>query len=924
MTARSLVTGALAALLCAVPAHPLGATDGRTRVSGNVRDLQNALTLPGVVVEVVGRTESAVTNLDGEFVLDLPAGNHVLKTTLAGYQERSVAVDVASAPIKVDIGIALQSYAEEITVSAEVNAATSSAEAQLAERKSAGPIMDNMGAEDMSANGDSDAAAAMARITGLSVVDDQYVFVRGLGERYSNTTLRGSVVPTTEPDKKVVPLDLFPSALLDSVQVVKTFSPDRSAEFAGGLVDLRPLRLPASRVFSLSIGGEHNSISTGKSIPLSPLDGRDRFGYDDGARALPAGFPSTKIVRRGIYSPGVGFSRDEITAFGRTLGNLWQPGFEKGQPGQDVSLVFGDRFGDFGVVASFKQDYEESYLEEDRRFFRIGDADQLEAVSDYRIQTGQQKAQLAAVLNLAWQLSGNHRISLDNFYTHSGRDEGRVFEGPNTENNFIYRNYRLQYVEEGLFSNTLAGEHYFPGLGSARVDWHATWARATRDEPDLRETLYQRNCVAGTNCLQGTGSFLLADESQSGFRMFNALDDDTIDLGLDWTALGSGSASFFKFGVSYVERTRDFQSRRFRFIPNSANTGGSVGISLALTPEELFASQNVGAIFRFNEETRPVDAYSGEQSTLAGYGLADLALSDRVRLIAGARVEKFDQQVDTFDPFGLFVGAISSGIEKTDVFPSASLVFAATPDVNLRLGASITTNRPEFRELAPFEFVDVVGSRAVKGNPALERALIQNFDARLEVLPGGRSVLALSAFYKNFDRPIERVVIAGAQPIVTYQNADSARNFGFELEAARQLADWLFLNLNYTFVDSKITLAEEQRTVQTSLERPLAGQSKHVLNAIGEVSFGGFTARALYNYFGDRISDVGSNAAPDIVEEGRGLLDAVLQQRIGRVTVKLAGENLTDAEYLYTQGDREQRVYKLGRTFSASLSLDVF
>jgi outer membrane receptor protein involved in Fe transport len=924
MTARSFLTGALAALLCALPASPLGAAEGRARVSGNVRDLQNALTLPGVVVEVVGRGESTVTNLDGEFVLDLPAGSHVLKTTIAGYQERTVAVEVGAAPIKVDIGIALQSYAEEITVSAEVNAASSSAEAQLAERKSAAAIMDNMGAEDMSANGDSDAAAAMARITGLSVVDDQYVFVRGLGERYSNTTLRGSVVPTTEPDKKVVPLDLFPSALLDSVQVVKTFSPDRSAEFAGGLVDLRPLRLPASRVFSLSIGGEHNSVSTGKNIPLSPLDGRDRFGYDDGLRALPGGFPASKIVRRGIYSPNVGFSRDEISGFGRLLGNSWQPAFEKGQPGQDVSLVFGQRFGSFGVVASLKQDYEESYVEEDRRFFRIGDDGALEAASDYRIQTGQQKAQLGAVLNLAWQLSGNHRISLDNFYTHSGRDEGRVFEGPNTENNFIYRNYRLQFVEEGLISNTLAGEHYFPEMGNARVDWHATWARASRDEPDLRETLYQRNCVAGTSCLQGSGSFLLADESQSGFRMFNTLDDETVDLGVDWTALGSGSASYFKFGLSYVERTRDFQSRRFRFIPNTANTGGSVGINLALTPEELFASQNVGSVFRFNEETRPVDAYGGDQNTLAGYGLADLALSDRLRLIAGARVERFDQQVDTFDPFGLFVSTISSSIEKTDVFPSASLVYAATPDVNLRLGASITTNRPEFRELAPFEFVDVVGSRAVKGNPELERALIQNFDARVELLPGGRSVLALSAFYKNFDQPIERVVIAGAQPIVTFQNADSARNFGLEVEAARQLTDWLFFNVNYTFVDSKITLAAEQRTVQTSLERPLAGQSKHVLNAIGEVTFGGFSARALYNYFGDRISDVGSNGAPDVVEQGRGILDFVLQQRIGRFSVKLAGDNVTDAEYLFTQGNRDQRLYKLGRTFSLSLGLDVF
>jgi hypothetical protein len=457
------------------------------RVAGTVRDLQNSITLPGATVEVVGGTTIVLTDIDGRYVMDLAPGSYVLKVEMAGYQERQVKVDVsASESPKVDIGLAMKAFADEVTVEANTNAVSSSAEAQLAARKGASVITDNMGSDDMKANGDSDAASALARVTGLSIVDNQYVFVRGLGERYSNTTLAGSVIPTTEPDKKVVPLDLFPSGLIDSVQVAKTYSPDQSAEFAGGLVQVVPMKFPSRRVFDISIGGQHSSNATGKNIPLSPLGNRDYFGFDDGARALPSSIPANKIVRQGVYSPTVGFVRDDITAAGRSLENRWSPVRKEGRPGQSFSAVFGDRFGKLGVVASVSQSYKETYVKEDRRFFRIGDGAELEAVSDYAMETATQKAQIGGVLSLALQFSPSNRISLENFYTHSGRDEGRLFQGPNTENNFIYRNERLQYVEEGLLSTGLTGEHFFSGLSNSRIDWRVNYARATRDEPDLR------------------------------------------------------------------------------------------------------------------------------------------------------------------------------------------------------------------------------------------------------------------------------------------------------------------------------------------------------------------------------------------------------------------------------------------------------
>jgi TonB-dependent receptor len=664
---------------------------------------------------------------------------------------------------------------------------------------------------------------------------------------------------------------------------------------------------------------------------MSPLGSRDVWGYDNGARAMPSTFPEGKIVRQGIYTPDVGYTANQITEYGRALENLWVPVNNDGKPGQNWSATLGNRYkGKLGIVASVTHSYKEQFLDEDRHFYRIAGTGDLEDTSPYHIQTGTQKAQLGIVGNVSYQFAPSQRLNFENFYTHSGRDEGRFFQGLNLDNAREYKNYRLQFVEEGLLANAVGGEHFFQNASNSRFDWRVNYARATRNEPDLRETLYERVSTA-VGQPETTVPFTYADESQSGFRMFNDLEDDTTDVSANWAVFNTsaGRPTQYKFGVNYIDRSREFRSRRFHFIPittQKADTG-NLQFDNRLPPEQIFIPSNIGTAMRFNEETRPTDAYDGEQTTMAGYGLVDIAFSARTRLVAGARVEDFDQTVTTLDPFGLFATQVQAENKNTDVFPAVNLVQGLNDTSNLRLSYSTTVNRPEFRELAEFEFTDVVGNRAVKGNADLKRALIQNVDARWEMFTGGRSVLAASAFYKYFDSPIERVVIAAANPIATFQNADSARNFGLELEAGHQFGTHFFFNANYTFVDSKITLAPEQLGVQTSSERPLAGQSKNLFNVAGEYFVGGFSSRVLFNYFGDRIADVGANEAPDIIEQGRGRLDLVFSHRIRSLNVRLNIENVTDSEYLFTQTltvEREQRQYKLGRTVSLSFGYNVF
>ncbi|HXG56537.1 MAG TPA: TonB-dependent receptor [Vicinamibacterales bacterium] len=890
------------------------------RVTGVVRDQNNAVTLPGVPVSIVGTDTVVFTDIDGRYTLDLVPGTYQLKIAMDGYQERLVDVVVTDDRLQtVDVPLTMTGFTEQVTVTASaVDAVTSTQEAQLSLRRNAQVITDNMGAQEMKSNGDSDAAAALQRVTGISLVDNQFVFVRGLGERYSNTTLGGSVIPTTEPDKKVVPLDLFPTALIDSVQIAKSYTPDRSADFAGGLVEIMPLKMANRQVFDFSYGGGWYANATGKSRPFSSLGSNDWWGFDGGSLGLPSGFPTTKVVRAGIFTPDVGFSRDEITAFGKSLDTtVWRPQTRKARPAQNLSAAYGNRFGNFGVLASFTQSYKETYQDETRRFFRIGDDDQLEPVTDYAFQTGTQRAQTGIVGNIAYQFNPSHRIAFENFYTHSGRDEGRTFEGLNTENNFVYRNYRLQFIEESLLSNRVSGDHFFPQWRNSRVDWRAGYGHAKRDEPDLRETLYQQTVVNGA----GTGNFVLADESQSGFRLFNDLGDDSIDLAANWSTFGTlkGRPMVYKAGGFFLSRTRDFTSRRFRYIPTN-----QVALNLTQQPEVLFASANIGPAYRFNEETRPVDAYDAQLDNFGGYLMGDWVLSAKSRLVGGVRVENFRQEVNTFDPFGLFEQREQALLENTDVFPGVNFVYSLRPNTNLRLGFSQTANRPEFRELAAFEFTDVVGNRAVRGNPDLVRTLIQNYDARLEAFTGGRGVLAVSAFFKNFNDPIERVINAGAQPLQTFENAAKARNLGVEVEAGRQVTRNLYFSANYTFVDSEITLTENARRVQTSTTRPLAGQSRNLLNALGEFAVRGFQARVLYNFFDDRIADVGANQAPDIIEQGRGTVDVVLVQRLGRLMVRASADNLADEPFLFKQGDREQRRFDVGRSFTVSFGYSFF
>lgn len=916
---------ALAGIFFAAGAENALAQEGQGVIYGSILDDFNGMTLPTANIEVVGMSINVMSDLDGNYRLEVPAGTYDLEVTFPGYQARTVTGVVVEAGAQVELNVVLQlegmSMEETVVVTATVEPELATAEAQLLERKRAGTINDNISREEMRSNADSDAAAAMARVTGLSIVNDSYVFVRGLGERYSNTMLNGSVLPTTEPDKRVVPLDLIPTQLIESVQVVKSYSPDLPAEFSGGLIQIESVRAPRLSSATASTRQTFNTQSAFRDNGLGYSGGgNDWWGFDDGTRALPGVIPDDRVVRGSPFFPDRGYTREELEAFGESFANVWEPQQETYGQDQGYAGSYGGRFGKLGLIASVGHRVNTRNREEEQIFYQVGSDNDgnplIQPQNDYDFQLSTTNTRTGVVGNLGYELAANHRLSWSNFWTHQSRNETRFFTGYNDDIREDIRDYRLFWSQEDLLQSTLRGEHLISSIANSRVDWRATYSRARRDEPDLRETLYEFN--------PARNAFVLADESQSGFRMFNDLQDEVIQGAVDWSLFFSqwgGLPAQVKFGPAITRRERDFASRRFRFVPINTR-----GIDLALSPEQLFIPENIGPHFELKEETRNTDAYTASQDLLAVYGMVDLPLATRWRFVGGLRVESSQQLVETFDPFDVNRAPIVAELDNTDPLPSANVIFALNNAMNIRAGYSRTVNRPEFRELSPFEFTDVVGGRAVVGNAELRRALIDNVDLRWEWFVGPGEVIAASVFYKDFTDPIERIVQPTAQLRTSFTNALGATNRGVEFEFRKRLSHNFMVNANYTYVDSEIELEPAAGQVQTSLDRALMGQSPHVINAqlIFEVPESEFSARALFNWAGRRITDVGSLGLPDIYEEPRPLLDLVVAKRFGRIGVQLTGSNLLDAQFRFTQNDLPQRTFRVGREIAVGLSYNFY
>lgn len=898
------------------------------RVVGRVADEETGAGLVGAQVVVQGLGLGTLTGEDGRFILAaVPAGTHVFSVSMLGYADGSTPVAVRAGQTTV-VSIELKSEIIEIqALTVEGERREGSRVALQRERRESALVTDAIGQEQIARSPDGDAAAVASRAPGVSVVGGKYVYVRGLGERYGSATLNGAALASPEPDRKAVPLDMIPASFLESVVTAKTYSPEMPGDYAGGLVQLRTRSSPGSGLFRLSAStgfDTRTSLEPGLGYAGGDLD---LLGFDDGTRALPDAVPRDARLRPSELAPA------DLEQIGEAFGGSWQPRSVDMPVNRSLGLALGDEYLlgrderplSFLLSASWANNFDWRG-EETERVFSSSLLEEPEV--DYRGRTGTESVDLGGMLQVTFEPAPEHELSLNTVFNRTTDDQARTLQGYNLDANTALRNYRLQYVSQSLLSTQLRGRHEID-LADATVEWRADVRGAARYEPNTRETVY----------LQAPdGRFLFENFIQSGSVFHQDLSElgwgGALDLTLPFDFAGEDAA--LRVGGTADVRERDVYTRRFRFIDTDLTE-----TRRELSPDELFSPENIGPDgFEVQEATFAGDNYDARQATYAGYGMVDLELLPRLSASFGGRVEWSDQRVDpvsTFDASVARVGA--AGLDNVDVLPALNLTWGVTDAMNLRLGASRTLARPQFRELAPFAYADYAGGYLVRGNPILERARVRNLDVRWEWFPTYEATVAVSGFHKSFDDPIEVLVFQqGAEFAKSWVNAGSAENYGAELELSSSLRplwsalDDFSFNGNLTLVRSSVSIDEPVEMMMPDVgtlafdleddERPLQGQSPYVVNVGLSYTHptAGTSASMLFNRFGRRIESVGLQPLPDVYEEARNSLDLVVRQPLGDWSLRFAAERLLGSDVEFTQGGDLLRGYELGRVFSLSVS----
>lgn len=923
MFLRTVLTFAACAVLAAaqnLPNSPSATSHGL--INGQIFDAANGQPVRNAAVVVKDNaTLSTKTDTDGRYQLKVPAGRYTLVVRADNFLEAEIeAVEVkAGEPVEASTVMAAKGSVTSVDVVEKVGNVAATAEAMLSERKLSAVVSDSISSDEIHNSTASDAAGALEKVTGISIVDQGYVYVRGLGERYSSTMLNSAMVPTTEPEKRVVSLDLFPAQLIDSIKVLKTYSPDLPGEFSGGLVQMQTVEFPTAKVLQFSANFGFNSRTTFQKFASYPGGGHDFFGFDDGTRGLPGALPENKRLFPGAVSAA------ELQKIGQSFPNNWEPEFRNSmRPQQSYSLVGGGTIKRFGVVGAITFSNKPQYQSEINRYLRQQGTQPYVFTNYEDFRSYNESARLGGVFNIAYRINNSNKIILRNTLTRDTDKEAREFSGYDGGVDSVLYSQRLRWVERGMLSTSVEGDHAIEKLGNSLVKWQLTYSTSTRNEPDMRE-VFRSPLPNGQLRFVALGS--------SALRFSNELEDRIWEPQTDFSKpfYKGRVTGLFKVGFRGTYRNRDFQARRFRFIPQQIST-----LNLTLPSNQLFAPENIRPNgFQLVEFTRATDKYDASMNVIAGFAMVDLSMGPRWRVVGGFRVEDADIQVNTLDPLVPNAQAQSAKLVNRDPMPALNLIYALNSRQNLRFSYSQTVSRPDFRELSPFDFNNVLGGFVAQGNPNLVRAKITNYDGRWEWFLGGNELLAASFFYKKFTDPIEVTILPSNDLRQTYVNAAGANNRGVELEyrqgfrrVSRRLADFQG-QANFTFVDSDIQIRPSDAALLTSKSRPLLGQSRYIFNFISEWNKPRLhsAARFYVNYVSRRISDVGTFQLPDIYQEGNVFLDFNYQYTFSEKSkwgLKFNAENLGDNHYRWTQGDFLQRSYRLGRTFSVGIGYAIF
>jgi outer membrane receptor protein involved in Fe transport len=807
-----------------------------------------------------------------------------------------------------------------------------------------------LGAEDLARTGDSSAAEALTRLTGLSVVSGRFVFVRGLGDRYSSALLNGSPLPSPEPLRRTVPLDLFPSSILEGATIQKTFSPNYPGEFGGGIIDLRTVSIPREAFLNLKVGTGVNTETAARRGLIYNGSDSDWSSYDDGLRDLPA--PLANAIGQNQLISDVNFSTADLEAIGESFVNsplsviqsqndLWADG--------EVELSGGTSFnaGRFNIGLVGVGGYDSSWRTQRAQrgigstqggIFTVGeDKESLTTAWDVTLNA-------LASASIGWDES---EVSLTGLYIHTSTKEAQQIVGYDfnlpggTPDEQVGYRESTGWYERELAMLQLAGEHRFGDFG---VDWRVAQAQSSRDAP------YERS----VNWLVDANGPFYGRANDNSTR-FSALTDDVLSGGLDLSytlAISDSRDIVFSAGYDYSNTERAYDALTFVF-------GGGSGLPddvARARVDYLFSPDNIDpARFEIFELTGPDDSYRGELTTNAGYFAVDAEIFPLLRIAAGLRYEQGEQSVVTFNRYGAAATPAAAPLDNDYLLPAFTLTWNFAENMQFRAGASQTIARPQFRELALSPYTDPDTDRNYRGNPYLIDTELTNYDARLEYYFGQNQYVAGSLFYKEIENPIEEVVtepstfnflvrfINAPRAVVQGAEIEFRSTFDLPFEIPGMAAASLFVAANYTYTQSEIeagagdtvinplTGAPTPANVFGIDGAPMQGTPENIVNLQFGIEDDNTQLTLLVGWVDTRILQRGFGASgglPDIVEDPGINVDLVFRHNFSFAgtdfTLGLSGRNMLGEEHREFQesdvGDLEVNTYDRGRSFSASLT----
>lgn len=796
--------------------------------------------------------------------------------------------------------------------------------------------MDGISAQQISRAGDSDAAGAVSRITGVSVEGGKYVYVRGLGDRYSQTILNGCQIPSLDPERNTVQMDIFPTNAIENIVVYKSFSPNLNA-FTGGLINIVTKDFPEQLHVSFSAKFEFNTQSSFNDEFLSYEGGKtDWIGIDDGTRDFPVSPQDIPLYPT---------DRDGLDAITMSFNKVMEPEQKKSFLNQSYSFSVGNQTTLFNrplgfiIGLSYKSEYN-AYDDGNRGLYKLtsADAQALNKEQEYNETAGKYESLFGGLLNLSYKLSPKHKIGYVLLYNHSGQKNAFYHYGqkPSDEIGMYIQNRELSFEERSIMANQLKGSHALGCNNGLKIDWIVSYTVSKQDEPDLRffTNSYYPDAVGDAQYEINASKYKVPSRYNRSMNEYNL--DNKLDFELPFTFLGDKSK--FKFGGAYTYKNREFREEKISYLAQVQYYNGDVG--------EYLADSNIGQnnplydpLTRENyglyvqDATDQRNSYDGTQSLIGAYALVDLPLTEKLRMEAGIRYEGNNMVTESLKT------SIDKGeLSDNDFLPAINLTYILIPNMNLRFAYTRTLSRPTFREIAPFASFSPVAPTIV-GNPELERTLIDNFDLKWEYFRKPGEIISFGLFYKNFMNPIEMVDNPVAvNPEISYQNVDNAKNYGFEVDFRKKLD---FINalknvsfgLNFAYIRSEVTIDPLELESIRALDpdhpdtRPLFGQAPYVLNGLlGYTNEKiGLKANLIYNVTGARISLVTKGGTPEVYQQPFHQLDFNITKEFGKhFSIVVNADNLLNsiAKEVYTYRDINYTYfqYSQGRTFGLKIS----